>query len=173
MSLGGFTLADRLGARAVPCRVPGCTRTWLQLGGKSLALVSRGSVTGQPAAEDAGAGMCEPCKKKLATLHDKQRRCDVPGCQHTWTWTVAEQLEAFATHKPPPKRICADCEGKLAALEDKEVACSVPGCTRTAKVSKRSQLIAQAAAEQAAAEPVPPEPAVEQPPAPAEAAPAA
>src|SRR5687767_15879604 len=91
MSLGGLTLADRLGARAVPCRVAGCTRTWLQLGGKSLALVSKAAGSSTAATDEAGAGMCEPCKKKLATLADKQRRCDVPGCAGTWTWTVNEQ----------------------------------------------------------------------------------
>jgi hypothetical protein len=145
MSLGGFTLADRLGARSVPCRVSGCTRTWIQLGGKSLAL---GKAVDSP--DDPAAGMCEPCKKKFVSLHDKQRRCDVPGCQNTWTWPAAAQLEAFAAHKPPPKHMCASCEGKLAALEDKQIACSVPGCTRTGTLTRRQQLLAETAAEQAA-----------------------
>jgi hypothetical protein len=141
MSLGGFTLADRLGARSVPCRVSGCTRTWIQLGGKSLAL---GKSSGA-SPDDPAAGMCEPCKKKFASLHDKQRRCDVPGCQHTWTWSAAAQLEAFAAHKPPPRHLCGSCEGKLAALEDKQIACSVPGCTRTGTLTRRQQLLAETA----------------------------
>jgi hypothetical protein len=147
MSLGGFTLADRLGAKTMPCRVAGCTRTWLQFGGKAaLTLGARADTPGS-----AGAGMCDPCKKKLASLGEKQRRCDVPGCQNTWTWTVEAQLEAFAAHKPPPKNLCASCEGKLAALEEQQVACTVPGCERTATLSKRSQLLAQAQAEAEAA----------------------
>jgi hypothetical protein len=147
MSLGGFTLADRLGAKTMPCRVSGCTRTWLQFGGKAALTL------GARAAESpgsAGAGMCDPCKKKLASLGEKQRRCDVPGCQNTWTWSVEAQLEAFASHKPPPKNLCASCEGKLAALEEKQVACTVPGCERTATLSRRGQLLAQAQAEAAA-----------------------
>jgi hypothetical protein len=141
MSLGGFTLADRLGARSVPCRVSGCTRTWIQLGGKSLALGKAADTS----PDDPAAGMCEPCKKKFVSLHDKQRRCDVPGCQNTWTWSANAQLEAFAAHKPPPKHLCASCEGKLAALEDKQIACTVPGCTRTGTLTKRQQLLAETA----------------------------
>ncbi len=142
MSLGGFTLADRLGTKTLPCRVEGCTRTWLQLGSKALAL--GGGAVVDPS--DPGAGMCEPCKKKLASLTDKQRRCDVPGCNGTWTWTVKDQLEAFAAHRAPPKNMCASCEQKLASLEDKQIPCAIPGCTRSGTLSKRAQLLADVAA---------------------------
>ena len=142
MSLGGFTLADRLGARTVPCRVSGCSRTWIQLGGKALAL-GKTATSAESNPDDPSAGMCEPCKKKFASLHDKQRRCDVPGCQNTWTWPAAAQLEAFASHRQPPKQLCTSCENKLAALEDKQIACTVPGCTRTGTLTKRQQLLAE------------------------------
>src|SRR5262245_60552028 len=115
MARGGFTLADRLGAKSVPCRVAGCTRTWLQLGSKSLVLGGRA----QEDPNDPTAGMCEPCRTKRATLKDAQRACDRPGCSGSWTWTAAAQLEAFASRRPAPKNLCADCETKLAALEDK------------------------------------------------------
>jgi hypothetical protein len=148
----GFTLADRLGARTVPCKVAGCTRTWVQLGGKALALGRKGGDKGAtPGGDDSGAGMCEPCKTKLDTLVDKQRRCEIPGCHGTFPWTVQEQLEAFAAHKPPPRGICASCETRLEGLQDKEAACNVPGCTRTATISKRAQLIAETEAAAAAA----------------------
>jgi hypothetical protein len=148
----GFTLADRLGARTVPCKVAGCTRTWVQLGGKALALGRKGGDKGAAASgDDPGAGMCEPCKTKLASLADKQRRCEIPGCHGTFLWSVKEQLEAFAAHKPPPRGICASCEERLAGLQDKEAACAVPGCTRTATISKRAQLIAETEAAAAAA----------------------
>jgi hypothetical protein len=164
----GFTLADRLGARTVPCKVAGCTRTWVQLGGKALALGKAATGPGNAtAADDAGAGMCEPCKKKLATLHDKQRRCEIPNCPGTFTWTVQQQLEAFAQHKQPPRGLCADCEGRLSGLEDKEAACVIPGCTRTATISKRAQLVAEAkaaAAARAAEAPAAEAPAGEAPP---------
>jgi hypothetical protein len=147
----GFTLADRLGARTVPCSVAGCTRTWVQLGGKALAL---GKGKGDANETGPAASMCEPCKKKLATLTEKQRRCEIHGCHGTFAWSVKDQLEAFATHRPPPKGLCANCESRLTTLEDKEAACVIPGCTRTATISKRAQLVAEteaaAAAEKAA-----------------------
>jgi hypothetical protein len=141
MSLGGgFTLADRLGAKTQPCRVKGCTRTWIQLSSKALALGGGG--TADPS--DPGAGMCEPCRTKLKGLHDAERSCERPGCQRTWTWPVAAQLEAFATRRPPPRALCAECEATLASLERKEVACTAPGCTRTAVLTPRDQLLAAA-----------------------------
>ena len=148
----GFTLADRLGARTVPCKVAGCTRTWVQLGGKALALGRKGGDKGAASGDDPGAGMCEPCKTKLASLTEKQRRCEIPGCHNTFPWSVQAQLEAFATHKPPPRGICTSCETRLEGLQDKEAACAVPGCTRTATISKRAQLIAETEAAAKAAE---------------------
>jgi hypothetical protein len=137
---GGFTLADRLGAKTQPCQVKGCTRTWLQLSSKALAL--GGSASVDPA--DPAAGMCEPCRTKLKGLRDTQRSCERPGCTGTWDWPIAAQLEAFATRRPPPRALCAECEATLASLERKEVACASPGCTRVSVLSPRDQLLALA-----------------------------
>ena len=138
MSLGGgFTLADRLGAKTVPCRVSGCTRTWLQLSNKALALGGGGDVD----PSDPTAGMCEPCRNKWKSLRDAERPCERPGCANTWTWPASAQLQAFATRRPPPRGLCAECEGKLAALDTKEVPCVAPGCTRVAVISPRQQLM--------------------------------
>src|SRR4051812_40122406 len=134
---GGFTLADRLGAKTQACRVSGCTRTWLQLSSKALALGGSASV----GPDDPSAGMCEPCRNKLRGLRDAQRPCERPGCSGTWAWPVMAQLEAFAARRSPPRGLCAECEGTLASLERKEVACAAPGCTRTAVLTARDQLM--------------------------------
>ena len=105
MAAGTFTLADRLGAKSLPCRVPGCTRTFLQLSSKALGL---GRGVGE--AGSASDGMCEPCREKSRRVHDVERKCDRPGCTGTWTWTAAAQLEAFAADRPAPKQLCADCQ---------------------------------------------------------------
>src|SRR5579862_6560038 len=147
----GFTLADRLGAKSLPCSVPGCTRTWISMAGasvgqkqkkngKGLDLGGRGAAT----ADDPASSMCDPCRDKLAKTHDQERACDRPGCAGKWTWPVAAQLAAFATKGQPPKSLCADCEQKLEALEDKPVPCSVEGCTRASVLTKRAQLLAGA-----------------------------
>jgi hypothetical protein len=137
MSLGGFTLADRLGAKTVPCRVSGCTRTWIQLSNKALALGGGNSVD----PSDPTAGMCEPCRNKWKSLRDLERPCERPGCENTWTWPSGDQLQAFATRRPPPRSLCAECEGRLASLETKEIPCAAPGCTRVAVISPRQQLM--------------------------------
>ncbi|HVU49150.1 MAG TPA: hypothetical protein VHL80_00600 [Polyangia bacterium] len=143
----GFTLADRLGAKSLPCSVPGCTRTWISMAGagaskngKSLNLGGRGAA--KP--DDPASSMCDPCREKLAKTRDQERGCDRPGCTGKWTWPVAAQLEAFATKRPPPQGLCAEDEQKLANLEDKPVPCSVEGCQRASVFTRRAQLLAGA-----------------------------
>jgi hypothetical protein len=142
MASAGFTLAERLGAKSLPCSVPGCTRTWISLGGASKGLKLGGRNAPDPS--DPSSEMCDPCRGKFATLADVERACDRPGCSGTWTWPAAAQLKAFATKQPAPVRLCAGCEEKLAALQDKPVPCSVSGCSRGSVFSRRAQLLAGA-----------------------------
>jgi len=138
MAAGKFTLADRLGAKSVPCRVAGCTRTWIQLSSKAFGL---GGMA--PAAGDATEGMCDSCREKFLTLQDSLRPCDRKGCTGTWTWPTMAQLEAFAAHRPAPKHLCEDCQKLLDTLQDKEIPCAVPGCVRTATLTREQQLVSQ------------------------------
>lgn len=55
-----------------------------------------------------------------------------------------QQMEAFATKRPPPTGLCAGCDARLASLADKQSPCIVPGCARTSVFSRRAQLIAGA-----------------------------
>jgi hypothetical protein len=94
---------------------------------------------------DPTDGMCDPCRDKHRQSKDQERRCDRKGCTGTWTWTLAEQMEAFATQRPVPKRLCEQCQTLLNSLEDKQIPCTIPGCTRTATLTRQQQLIAQSA----------------------------
>jgi hypothetical protein len=87
--------------------------------------------------------MCEPCREKARRVRDLERKCDRPGCTNTWTWTAAEQLVAFATERPAPKRLCESCQTLLDSLQDKEIPCAVPGCQRSTTLTKQDQLLAQ------------------------------
>jgi hypothetical protein len=147
MAAGTFTLADRLGAKSLPCRVPGCTRTYLQLSSKALGL-------GRAAGDDAD-GMCDPCREKSRRVHDLERKCDRAGCANTWTWSAAAQLQAFATDRGAPKQLCTQCQTLLDSLEDQQIACAVPGCTRSATLTKQQQLLAQGQPEAPPEEPKP------------------
>ncbi len=154
MSLGGFTLADRLGAKTIPCRVRGCDRTRIELGSKAMALGAGKDRT------DGTDNMCEPCATKFATLQDKPRRCDAQGCKETWIWPVEAQLQAFATQQQPPRKLCPSCDANYAALKDLQVACAVPGCTRHALVTRKTQLLADLAAKSGAPVEAPAAPAL-------------
>ena len=142
MGSAGFTLADRLGAKSLPCSVPGCARTWISLAGSGKGLKLGGRSAPDP--KDPASAMCDPCREKFAGLGDVERSCARPGCTGTWTWPVAAQMTAFATKQPAPTILCAGCETKLAALEDKAIPCSVPGCTRSSVFTKKAQLLAGA-----------------------------
>ena len=139
MSLGGFTLADRLGAKTIPCRVRGCDRTRIELGSKAVALGAGRDRT------DGTDNMCEPCATKFVTLQDKPRRCDAQGCKESWIWSVDAQIQAFATRQQPPRILCSSCDTKYAALKDQQVDCAVPGCTRHAVVTRKTQLLTELA----------------------------
>jgi hypothetical protein len=93
---------------------------------------------------DPASSMCDPCRDAYAKAKDAERACDRPGCTGTWTWSVAQQMEAFATKRPPPTGLCADDERRLGELADKTIPCAVPGCTRTSVFSRRAQLLAGA-----------------------------
>jgi hypothetical protein len=141
MGLAGFTLADRLGAKSSACTVKGCTRTWISMAS------AKGAKLGGRAAADPGdptSSMCDPCREQYGKLKDAERPCDRAGCDHTWTWSAAAQLEAFATKRPAPQGLCESCQTKLAALADKPIPCAVPGCTRSSVFTRRAQLIAGA-----------------------------
>jgi len=141
MGLAGFTLADRLGAKSSPCSVPGCTRTWLSMtSAKGAKLGGRGAA--DPA--DPASSMCDPCREAFAKTKNVERPCDRPGCSGTWTWSVMQQMEAFAGKRPPPAGLCAEDEARLGSLEDRSVPCAVPGCKRTSVFSRRAQLLAGA-----------------------------
>jgi hypothetical protein len=136
----GFTLADRLGAKSIPCAVSGCTRTWIQMTGKSAKLGGR-TITDE---SDPTARMCDPCREKFQSTSDVQRTCARPGCGHTFTWTAKEQMTAFATRQPPPDRLCDEDSAKMATLSNREIPCCVEGCTRNTVWSRLAQLLAGA-----------------------------
>src|SRR3569623_438157 len=116
----GFTLADRFGAKSIPCSVPGCTRTWIQMSGKGAKRGGR-LVTDE---NDPTARMCDPCREKFQSTSDVQRPCARPGCTGTWTWTVKEQMAAYATKQPPPERQCDEDNAKLAGRAHEDLPCA-------------------------------------------------
>ena len=99
---GRFTLGDRLGAKTVNCRVRGCKRTWLDVSANPV-LASGG---------DQNQGLCEPCRKKFATLADRTLPCSRPGC-----------YELFSPHRRSPlKKFCSSlCREALRRVRQREL----------------------------------------------------
>jgi hypothetical protein len=141
MGLGGFTLADRLGAKSSPCSVPGCVRTWI-----SIASAKGAKLGGRGAADpsDPASSMCDPCRQVFAKATDTLRPCDRPGCDSRWTWPASDQVAAAANNRKPPHRLCDGCQDKLSALGDRPLPCAVPGCARSAVFTRQAQLVAGA-----------------------------
>jgi hypothetical protein len=91
-----------------------------------------------------------PVPKAFATLaaglfshiDDRQVPCKMDGCDRTWTWSAAEQIQAFG--QPPPRRMCAEHyalhHAVLQNASDREVRCSNPWCERTWTWPKSVQL---------------------------------
>jgi len=75
-------------------------------------------------------------------IDDRQVPCKMDGCDRTWTWTAAEQIQAFG--QPPPRRMCAEHyalhHAVLQGAADREVRCSNPWCERTWTWPKSAQL---------------------------------
>lgn len=84
-----------------------------------------------PALQTLAAGL-------FSHLDDRQIPCKVDGCDRTWTWTAAEQIQAFG--QPPPRRMCVEHAAAFGGVADREVPCANPGCERTWTWPKSAQL---------------------------------
>ncbi len=73
-------------------------------------------------------------------LDDREVGCKIEGCARTWTWTAAEQIQAFG--QPPPKRMCAEHYAAFHTVADREIACQNPWCEHTWTWTKAAQLTA-------------------------------
>ena len=97
-----------------------------------------------------------PCRDKLAKARDAERACDRPGCTGTWTWTVTQQLEAFATKRPAAARAVRRLRAEAGGARRQGRSRAPSRAARAASVfSRRAQLIAGRARRRAARRPPP------------------
>lgn len=99
--------------------------------------------SGDPGPSERPVQVDSPALQTLAAglfshLDDRQIPCKVDGCDRTWTWTAAEQIQAFG--QPPPRRMCAEHAAAFGGVADREVPCANPGCERTWTWPKSAQL---------------------------------
>ena len=144
----GFTLADRLGAKSLPCSVPGCTRTWISMAGAGGTRTARASSLGGRGAakpDDPASSMCDPCRDKLAKARDAAARLRSPRLRGHLDLARRRADGGLRDQAAPRRRACAPTASRSSRrLEDKPVPCSVPGCTRASVFTRRAQLLAGA-----------------------------
>lgn len=140
--MAGFaTLRDALVGREVPCRMRGCTRTWLWRKEDQFKAGSGGKPSLEPPKR-----MCDPCAERAAAAADRDVACSKPGCEGSWRWSKFAQVEAWLRagekEPPEPRGLCDGCRSQLEAQEDRAVPCRVRGCTNTWLWPARQQLLA-------------------------------
>ncbi|MCA9658731.1 MAG: hypothetical protein KC486_10325, partial [Myxococcales bacterium] len=134
---------SQLAPKEVPCKVHGCTRTWIwdrasQL--RAWAALGTDDLSVEPTPPRR---MCETCREFCRSHPDRKIPCGRPGCENTWTYKTGAQLQAaLAGRTQDPLRLCDDCSrgGFINSLElggeelpegAERMPCVVSGCEGT------------------------------------------
>ena len=122
--------------KAIPCAVPGCTRTSAFT---RRAQLLAGAPEVEPPLPTQRCGQCEGVFRKLK---DRPVRCGINGCDKKWSWSALEQIEAYASGltNDPPRRMCDRCKADFGAIADREVRCRTSGCKKTWTWTRSDQL---------------------------------
>ena len=107
----GFTLADRLGARTVPCRVAGLHPHVGAAGGQSRSRSGKAATVAVQSPTIPAPACASRARRSWPRCPTSSAAATSPAATDTFTWSVHAQLEAFATHKPPPRGLCAIVRG--------------------------------------------------------------
>lgn len=120
----------------VPCKVRGCSRTWVFSAFSQLEhLLTAG------AAEPPSGKMCAECFNFFNSSQDRQIPCKHKGCPGTWTLNRSMQLHDWLAGKThAPVRACQACNDKLRRTADLHMACMIPGCKGTWKYPAADQV---------------------------------
>lgn len=92
-----------------PCRIPGCTGTWVEKASSVFARTRSEAPVPQR--------MCDACTARMEELTDQTLPCRYKryGCTGTFVWKKESQLRAEkAGHVTPPRKACSSCEAALA-----------------------------------------------------------
>ena len=144
MSLGGFTLADRLGRedRALPgLRVHADLDSAGRQGagaGQDGAIVRPTPTTRRPGCASPARRSSPALRRQAAPLR-RARAARTPGPGRR-----PRSCEAFASQPPPPQASVRQLRAEAGGAGGQADACTVPGCTRGALISAR-QLLARRA----------------------------
>lgn len=107
-----------------PCRIPGCTGTWVE---KSSSVFARSK-----SGASAPHRMCDACAARMEELEDQKLPCRYQryGCTGTFVWKKESQLRAEKSGHAagPPRKACPSCEAALSrGKKSAQVHCRVCG----------------------------------------------
>jgi hypothetical protein len=136
-----FERANHLEPIHVPCKVHGCSQTWVweregQLRAWSV-LDGRDDVTELP---QPPRRMCNSCFEFVRAHGDREVACGRPGCERSWMYKTGAQLQDFlAGRSLEPMRLCEECSRSQFVVPSSRgvrmpagaevMPCSVAGCT--------------------------------------------
>ncbi len=118
--------------KEMPCRIKGCTSTWLWYGSQQIRSFGK----------QAPERMCDKHLEQFNALSDREIKCRTPGCENAWIWKRGAQFGQLLRGGKlrSPSGLCASCAAEEREVSDSEVACKVEGCARTWTWSRDAQL---------------------------------
>lgn len=130
------SLAHFVKEKLMPCKVPGCTNTWV-LPKEELLKLATGKTAKEP------RRMCDACFERYREFTDREISCSAPGCGNSVTVSAYQQLVDERRGRKRGSRdeyLCEECQKKAASLAAIEVPCRVKGCPNTWKLTGRQQV---------------------------------
>jgi len=125
----------------IPCKVHGCTNTWMWERDGQLrawaALDGQENVTELP---QPPRRMCNSCFEFVRHHADREVACGRPGCDRTWMYKTGAQLQDFlAGRTQDPIRLCEECSRSQFTISSDQgvqvpegselMPCQVSGCS--------------------------------------------
>jgi len=133
-----------------PCKISGCSGTWVYNAYEQLErqlACKEGESPAKP------SRMCNQCFDFFNNCKDIELNCKNRHCEHKWLWTRGMQL-GYRLRNPegrPPARMCKQCVEKLKSLSTLQEPCSQQGCNGSWNYEPEEQLLDQLAGKRPAA----------------------
>ncbi|MBF0237423.1 MAG: hypothetical protein HQM12_06935 [SAR324 cluster bacterium] len=130
-----MSLIDSVEPQAIPCKVPGCKRTWLLDAHKVVESWSNPQF-------NVPKRMCDECKTQFDKLQTQKVKCSTLDCEEFLEIAPYQQLILIRKHKTIEKEkfFCDSCKVLLKSVGDLEVPCRMKACHNTWKWYASSRL---------------------------------
>lgn len=119
------SLMKGLKEKKVPCRISGCTNSWMWAGEEQLKAMASGNL-------EPPQRMCERCFEIFRQIDDREIKCANPDCENTWKYNrIAQVADQINGRTEPPRRLCMSCQTEGTGFSPIELPCKISGCENT------------------------------------------